>query len=101
MSDRMCVCGEFFITLCCAYSLQMYKLPVDNCQQKHCDQKELMINSLHFPAISMCCIIQRWDVGEFYQGLTLHVGVNLTTRTYEVLSSSFERSDSPGMPKAV
>jgi hypothetical protein len=94
-------CGEFFITLCCAYSLQMYKLPVDDGRQKHCDQKELMINPLHFPAVSMCCIIQWWDVGEFYPGLALLVGVDLTTHTCEVLSSSFERTDSPGMPKAV
>ena len=93
--------GEFVITLCCAYSLQMYKLPVGNGQHKYCDQKELVIISLCFPAISIYCFICRWDVGEFCPGLALLVDANLTTHTCEVLSSSFERTDSPGMPKAV
>jgi hypothetical protein len=101
MSDCMCACGEFLIALCCAYSLQMYKFPVGHGRQKHCVCEKLVINPLCSPAISICCIIRQWDVGEFHPGVALLVDVDLTTHSCEVLSSSFKTTDSPGVPKAV
>jgi hypothetical protein len=101
VSDCSCSCGKSVINLCCAYSLQMYKLPFGDGQQKHCDQKELVINPLCIPAVSIHCIICRCDVGDFHPCLVLLVDVDFTTHTCEVLTSFFERTDSPGVPKAV
>jgi hypothetical protein len=82
---QIVTCKLIILALCCACSLQMYKFPAGNGQQKQTYkiwtpsvQKKLVTKSLCFPAIAMCCNVHQVYVGEYGPGEVLYVDVDLT-----------------------
>jgi hypothetical protein len=59
---------------------------------------------MNFPAVVTHCIISQVGIDEFSPGEGLYFDVDLivcNTQPYEVLTSSFETTDSPFVPQAV